>query len=133
MRKYTLRVNGNIYEVEILKAEGEGLIANVSESAAKSASAIKTETSASAAQPAESPVNTNLKVAGTIKSPLPGIIRSLEVKPGQQVKQGDKLLILEAMKMENNITAEMDGTVMTVFFNVGDSVMEGEPLIEIGT
>lgn len=69
---------------------------------------------------------------GFIKSPLPGIVRDIFVKVGDYVKVGDKILILEAMKMENLINSDKEGTIVAINSAKGDSVMEGETLIVIG-
>jgi len=65
----------------------------------------------------------------TINSPLPGVILEVSVKEGDTVKAGQKLIVLEAMKMENNIEADRDGVVSAIKVNKGDSVLEGAPLI----
>jgi biotin carboxyl carrier protein len=70
--------------------------------------------------------------AATIKSPLPGVILSVEVNVGDTVKTGQKLLVLEAMKMENSIEADRDGKVAAIKVAKGDSVLEGAELIIIG-
>lgn len=67
-----------------------------------------------------------------IKSPLPGVILEINVKEGDDVKKGQKLLILEAMKMENVIEAAIDGKVIAIKTNKGDSVLEGATLVIIG-
>ena len=66
-----------------------------------------------------------------MESPMPGIILNVEVKKGDMIKRGDRVLVLEAMKMENDILAEYTGEVVNVFVNSGDSVQAGAPLIEI--
>lgn len=66
-----------------------------------------------------------------ILAPLPGVITKILVSAGQKVKKGDTVLVLEAMKMENNIQAEHDGTVTAVCCKAGDSVMEGTTLVTI--
>ena len=67
-----------------------------------------------------------------VKAPLPGTISSISVKVGDQVNVGDTVLVLEAMKMQNNIEAEYAGTVTSIVVNPGDSVMEGAVLLTIG-
>lgn len=67
----------------------------------------------------------------TVKAPLPGSIFKILVNPGDTVKKGDNLLIMEAMKMENDIKAEKDGVVSSVKVKVGDAVLQGEVLIEM--
>ena len=66
-----------------------------------------------------------------MKSPLPGTILKVDVKVGDEVKDGQTLFILEAMKMENNITSEFSGKVLNVFVKQGQIVPEGAPLVEI--
>ena len=67
-----------------------------------------------------------------IKSPLPGVVLDIYVKVGDHVKQGQRILMLEAMKMENNIDADKEGVVKEVRVRKNDSVMEGDTLIVIG-
>ena len=70
--------------------------------------------------------------AGAVRSPLPGVILSVDCKVGDTVKRGQKLLVLEAMKMENTIPADRDGKIVEVKVNKGDSVLEGADLVIIG-
>ena len=71
--------------------------------------------------------------AGTpVKAPLPGTINAINVKIGDKVGVGDIVIVLEAMKMQNNIEAEQAGTVTSISVNVGDSVMEGAVMLTIG-
>ena len=72
------------------------------------------------------------KGTGNIKSPLPGVILEIYIREGDTVKIGQKLLMLEAMKMENNINADKEGRVASIKVGKGDSVMEGDILIVIG-
>jgi biotin carboxyl carrier protein len=72
------------------------------------------------------------KGTGSIKSPLPGVILEIFVREGDTVKIGQKLLMLEAMKMENNINADKEGRVVSIKVGKGDNVMEGDILIVIG-
>ncbi|MCZ2153957.1 MAG: biotin/lipoyl-binding protein [Bryobacterales bacterium] len=69
--------------------------------------------------------------AGDVKSPLPGVIQAVRVKEGDPVKAGQCLAILEAMKMENEIAAIIDGTVEKVHISQGQSVLEGDILVTI--
>lgn len=72
------------------------------------------------------------KAKASIKSPLPGIVRSVDVKPGDTVKLDQKVLVLEAMKMDNNIHSDVEGVVLSVNCTVGAAVLEGDDLITIG-
>jgi biotin carboxyl carrier protein len=86
---------------------------------------------APAAQPALSPAAA--PAAGTsVKAPLPGTITDIRVQIGQQVNAGDIVLVLEAMKMQNNIEAETTGKVTSILVKQGDAVMEGSVLLTIG-
>ena len=83
--------------------------------------------------PAAAPAATSGPGAGApVKAPLPGVVTKILVSAGQAVKKGDTVLVLEAMKMENNITAEADGKVTGICVSAGDSVMEGTTLLTIG-
>ena len=80
-----------------------------------------------AAAPAAKPAGAGEKVA----SPLPGVIIEISVKEGQQVKAGQKVAILEAMKMENEIPAPKDGTITDIHVHKGDTLQEGDPVVTI--
>ena len=67
-----------------------------------------------------------------VKSPLPGVIVDIKVRQGDRVTAGQHLLVLEAMKMENNIDADRDGIIVELKVNKGDSVLEGDTLLTIG-
>ena len=73
----------------------------------------------------------NINTSNAIKAPLPGTITSIEVSVGQEVKAGDTVLVLEAMKMQNSIEAERDGKVTAIIVKVGQAVLEDEPLVVI--
>ena len=88
---------------------------------------------AAAAPAAAAPAAKSGPGAGApVKAPLPGVVTKILVEAGQAVKKGDTVVVLEAMKMENNITAEADGTVTGICVAAGDSVMEGTTLLTIG-
>lgn len=145
MSKYKFNINGNSYTAEvknvddnIAEVEINGTVYHVELD--KSISGSKTpKLVRSAAVPstdshpsvAKTSSPTGPKGGGTIKSPLPGVVINVLVKPGDMVKIGQRLLILEAMKMENNIDADKEGKVVSVSKNKGDSVMEGDVLVII--
>ncbi len=106
MKKYRVNVNGSLYEIEIEEMDA---------SAAKRASAAAP---APAAKPAAAPVGAGTKV----NAPMPGTILDVKVQAGQSVKRGQVLVILEAMKMENEIQAPCDGKITGVNVRKGDSV-----------
>ena len=116
---FDVTVNGATYEVE---SENAPVAAPAPQPAAAPAQAAP-----AAAAPAAKPAGAGEKVP----SPLPGVIIEISVKEGQQVKQGQKLVILEAMKMENEIPAPKDGTVTEIHVHKGDSLQEGDPVVTI--
>ena len=79
----------------------------------------------------ESASNANVNTNNAVKAPLPGVITSIEVAVGDEVKAGDTLLVLEAMKMANNIESEKDGKIAAILVKPGQSVMEDDPLVVI--
>ena len=120
--KLQVTVNGKAYEVEV-----PGHVA--------AAPKVQPIRPAAAAAPAAAPVAAPRKTsaaAGAICAPLPGTITSIEVKEGDAVKAGQTVIIMEAMKMANNITAEADGTVKAILVAQGAQVQSGDALIEIG-
>ena len=117
MKNYTLTVNGNVYDVTV--EEGTGSTAGAAKAAAPKAAAPK------AAAPA------GAQGAVKVNAPMPGKILKVNVNAGAAVKKGDVLLVLEAMKMENEICAPQDGTVATVECAAGDSVESGKVLVSM--
>ena len=113
-----IEVNGTIYEVELLREVKESKTPRLVRKPItnpKDAHEIKKE-------------DVSLY---KIKAPLPGTIMQILVKVGDRIKKGDKLLIYEAMKMENNIMAEKDGIVRTIKITPGANVLQDDVLIEI--
>ncbi len=116
MKTYTITVNGNVYDVTV--EEGSGVttpVAPVAVPVAPKAAPVKKAASAPKA------------AAGGVKvnAPMPGKILGVKASAGQAVKKGDVLLILEAMKMENEIVAPQDGTVASINVTVGEQVEAG--------
>lgn len=72
-----------------------------------------------------------VNAANAVKAPLPGTITSIEVAVGQEVKAGDTVVVLEAMKMQNSIEAEKDGKVTAIAVKVGQAVLEDDPLVVV--
>ena len=117
MKTYKYKVQGVEYEVEI--AEVVGKIAKVNVNGI----------------PFEIEMQKPIAPAGAgnpVKAPLPGTINAINVKVGDKVNVGDVVIVLEAMKMQNNIEAEYAGTVTSILVNQGDSVMEGAVMLTIG-
>ena len=125
-----MNVNGVLFDVEILGAPlTEGDLPEAAAAVAPAAAAPAPTPTATAPAPAAK----GAAGAGTpINAPLPGVVTKVLVAAGQAVKKGETVVVLEAMKMENNITAECDGSVTGVCVAAGDSVMEGTTLVTIG-
>lgn len=128
---YKVTLNGKIYEVEVEK--GEAVIQAEYEAALPQSAPAVAETSAptqtvTSAAPAAAPQSAG---ANSVTAPMPGTINAVKVTSGQQVKKGDVLFILEAMKMENEIYADKDGKVGQVFVQKGASVNTGAPLCDL--
>lgn len=123
MKKFNITVNGNAYEVEIEEVKAAAAPAPKAAPAPAAAPAPK---AAPAAAPAAS--------AGdeTVTAPMPGKIVKIVASVGQAVNAGDTLLILEAMKMQNEISAPKAGTVKSFAVNAGDSVKPGQAMVVIG-
>lgn len=117
-------VNGVNYSVEL---ENE-VPAPAPQASAPKAPAAQAAPAAAPAPAASAPATGGKKVT----SPLPGVIISVDVKEGQTVKRGQKVAVIEAMKMENEILAAVDGTITAVHVNKGDSVLEGADIVTIG-
>lgn len=113
MKNYTITVNGNVYDVTV-EAGAAGAATSAPKAAAPKAAAPKAAPKAAAGQ-------------GSVKvnSPMPGKILSVKTSVGQAVKKGEVLMILEAMKMENEVVAPEDGTVASIDVAAGDSVEAG--------
>lgn len=125
--KAKVEVNGIPFEVEM---QGSSLVEEALPTVSTEAPAAAP---AAAEVPAAAPAATNGPGAGApVKAPLPGVVTKVLVAAGQAVKKGETVLVLEAMKMENNITAETDGTITGICVAAGDSVMEGTTLLTIG-
>ena len=140
MKEYKFKIGGKEYNVTVNPKEGKLFDVTVngatyeveSENAPVAApapqpAAAPTQAAPAAAAPAAKPAGAGEKVA----SPLPGVIIEISVKEGQQVKAGQKVAILEAMKMENEIPAPKDGTITDIHVHKGDTLQEGDPVVTI--
>lgn len=133
MKTYLITVNGVSYEVAVEEMAGSATAAPSVAApvltlpkavAAPVAVAPKT---APVAKPTAAPSGSGTVIA----APIPGTILDLKVQVGSTVKAGGLILILEAMKMENEIVAENDCTIKAIFVNKGDSVNSGDPMVEV--
>ena len=120
MKSYTITVNGNVYDVTV--EEGAGAVAPVAAPRAAAPVAPKATPKATA------PVATGAAGSVKVEAPMPGKILKTVATAGQAVKKGDVIVVLEAMKMENEIVAPQDGTVASINVAVGDSVEAGAVL-----
>ncbi|MCI8517569.1 MAG: biotin/lipoyl-binding protein [Hungatella sp.] len=118
MKNYTITVNGNVYEVTVEEGTSTGA-APAPRAAAPAPKATPAAPKAAAAGPQGS-------VA--VSAPMPGKILGIKANPGQAVKKGEAIIVLEAMKMENEIVAPQDGTIASINVSVGDSVEAGATL-----
>ena len=116
MRKYRVNVNGTAYEVEIEEMTG----------------AVPSPAAAAPAPAAAAPAPTAAAGSENITSPMPGTILSVNVTKGQAVKKGQVLMVLEAMKMENEIMCPRDGTIVSVDAVKGAAVETGALLCVLG-
>jgi biotin carboxyl carrier protein len=148
MNKYQYKVQGVDYDVEIEEVEGN--VAKVIVNGIRfdvelkqpinptsTLKKVRVEAPKPVARPSVAPAPAPAAPAAAgagspIKAPLPGTITELKVNVGDTVKKGDILLVLEAMKMQNNIESEYDGTVTAITVKQGETVMEGAVLLTIG-
>lgn len=123
MKKFNVTVNGSTYSVEVEEVGGAVSVAPAVAAAPVVAAPV---VAAPVAAPAAAPV-----AAGTttVDAPMPGKVLSVNVKKGDKVASGDVLLILEAMKMQNEIMAPSDGVVSDIRVNAGDTVATGDVMI----
>lgn len=150
MKEYKIKINGNEYAVAVKNVESESAEVTVNGTAysvaieglrARPATktprivrtpVVPTGEATPSVQNTSSPARTASANGGDIKSPLPGVILDVMVREGDAVKTGQKIMLLEAMKMENNIEADRDGVVKSLKVRKGDSVLEGDVLVTIG-
>ena len=150
MNKYQYKVQGVDYDVEIEEVEGNVAKVNVNGirfdvelkqpiNPTSSLKKVRIEAPQPVARPAVTPAAAPAEAkpiqpgAGSpVKAPLPGTVTDVKVNIGDTVKQGDIVLVLEAMKMQNNIESEYNGTVTSITVKQGETVMEGAVLLTIG-
>ena len=141
MKTYKFKINGNEYNVAINSISGNVADVNVNGTAyqveledtpaAPVAVAPQPETPAAPAQPVQAAAKPS-GAGKAVLAPLPGVIIALKVNVGDVVKAGQVVAVLEAMKMENEIQAEFDGTVTAINVAKGDSVLEGAAIVTLG-
>ena len=133
MKNFKFTINGNVYEVGIdapengkanVNVNGKSYVVEV-EADVMQATAVRRPVAAAA------PASAAKSASGIMKSPLPGKVLKVVVAEGQMVKRGDTLMVIESMKMENNIPAPRDGKVTAIHVAAGKSVMQGDALLDI--
>jgi len=137
MKEYKYKINGKEFNVAINKVEDSvaevevnGIAYQVEMEKTVKVAPVIVRPVVTASAPVAS-ASAAVGAAGAIKSPLPGVILDINIKVGDVVKTGQKVAMLEAMKMENVINADHDGKVTEIKVNKGDSVLEGADLIII--
>jgi len=143
MKHYHITLEGRTFDVEVLddprqrqvRVRVDGQVFTVEAEAVEATSKEGDTTQSALLEPVRaalpSPASASVGAVGGIKAPLPGVIKSIAVRPGQQVAAGDKLLVIEAMKMDNVIRATREGTVGTIHVTEGRQVAHGEPLLDL--
>ena len=141
MKEYKYKINGNVYKVtigniedNIAHVEVNGTPYNVEmEKAPKATVKPVVRPVSTTPAPVPTPVSRPAMAASKsgVKSPLPGVILDIKVNVGDTVKKGQVVVILEAMKMENNINADKDGKITAINVSKGESVLEGTDLVII--
>ena len=138
MKKFRFKIQGNPYNVEVNDFEGDIAVVEVNGTSYQvevEKQMLPTKTPILVRKPVKLVKNagTIAKSSGVtlVKAPLPGNIMQLTIKTDDEVKKGDFVLMYEAMKMENKILAEKDGTIGKVYVSPGDAVLQGDVLFEI--
>ena len=130
--KYKVTLNNRVYEVEV--EEGNAMLVDEYELAAPAAPAAPVAPAVVAvapAAPAAAPAAAGLAAGTVVEAPMPGNVLKINVTQGQTVKEGDVLIVLEAMKMENEITSTKSGVVAQIVAAKGAVVETGSPLVVI--
>jgi len=144
MKDFKFKINGNDYNVHITSVDGNtaDLEVNGTPYKVEIDRELKQTKTPKLVRPEAVPstdshpsvaktVSPGVATSGAIKSPLPGVILSINVREGDTIKVGQRLLVLEAMKMENNIDSDKEGRISSIKVRQGDNVMEGDVLIVI--
>jgi glutaconyl-CoA/methylmalonyl-CoA decarboxylase subunit gamma len=133
MKRYNITVNGKNYEVAVEEIGAHPTVsAAIHRPAPETEAPVAVPAPTAAADPTAAPAITASRPGTTtIKAPMPGTVLSFSVAQGQVVQRGDVVLILEAMKMENEIVASADGTIAALRVAPGASVNTGDPLIDL--
>ncbi|MEF8845686.1 MAG: biotin/lipoyl-containing protein [Bacteroidales bacterium] len=141
MKKFRFKIRGNAYEVEvkdfednIAHIEVNGTLYEVEVEQKETVRSKTPKLIRTHVQPkrTDSKIKKNVSSrASAVNAPLPGNIYKILVSEGDEIKKGDKIMIMESMKMENNVLAEKDGRIRTIRVNEGDAVLQNDVLAEI--
>ncbi len=139
MSKYRITLDGKTYEMDVeligeggaVKAAKPAVAAASATAPVKSASAVSAAPVSAPAAPAPSPKAPVEAGSGTVIAPMPGTVIRIDKKVGDEVKAGENVLILEAMKMENEISAPVSGTIAAINCTAGGTVSGGDVLFEV--
>jgi biotin carboxyl carrier protein len=143
MKKFTFKINGNKYDVAVEETEnnvaevqvnGKTFFVEVEKAESAPVKRVSVPKTTTASKPATQNQTVYKPAAGgsnVVKAPIPGSIFKIEVSTGQAVKRGDTLLIMESMKMENSILAKKDGIIGAVYVQLGQTVLQGDPLVDL--
>ena len=133
MKQYKYQINGNKYEVSVETPAADGTIAVIvngeTYSVVREPEPVVEKKKVVVKPVAAKPSAGGDEMQDALRSPLPGTVIEILAKSGQQVKEGDTLVVLEAMKMNNNLTAEKDGVVKSILVEEGEAVKENTPLV----
>ncbi len=125
MSKYRITLDGKVYEMEIERVDGQA-------EEVRKAPVPAQETRPAPAPETRPAPSADAGQSPAVRSPMPGTVLRMNLAKGDRVKKGQPVLVLEAMKMENEIVAHGDGVLCEVYVSAGDTVQGGAPLFEIG-
>ena len=125
---YRVTINNKVYEVEVEEGKASLLRTEAAPQAVAAAEILEAPTSEAAFNPAAA---SGGEAEGAFTAPMPGVVIDILTAKGRRVKKGDPIMIIEAMKMENEVSSNQNGTVVEIFVSRGAQVKTGDPLILI--
>ena len=130
-QEYTVQIEGVEGNIASLNVNGEAFKVEMEKEAEPEKKKVVLGQPAAEQAEGETTSATNVNTANALKAPLPGVVTEIKVAVGDEVKVGDTVIVLEAMKMANNLEAEKDGKVTAICVKQGESVLEDSPLVVI--